>query len=97
MADVFQFDVFLSHSVKDKAVVRGVAERLRGGGLRVWLDEWEIPSGVRLAHRMGEGSGVRAAKIEAGLEHSRVLVLGMSATAFGSDWAPLESYPELPL
>ena len=34
---------------------------------------------------MGEGPRVRAAKIEAGLEHSRVLVLCMSAHAFGSD------------
>ena len=33
----------------------------------------------------------RQAKIEEGLEHSRVLVLCMSANAFGSDWAQLES------
>ena len=30
-------------------------------------------------------------KIEEGLERSRVLVLCMSANAFGSDWAQLES------
>jgi len=29
MPDHFQFDVFLSHSAKDKAVVRPLAERLR--------------------------------------------------------------------
>ena len=57
MADDFKYDVFLSHSAKDKAVVRAVAERLRGGGLRVWFDEWEIPSEVPLAHRMGDGQG----------------------------------------
>ena len=34
---------------------------------------------------------MRAAKIEEGLERSRVLVLCMSAHAFGSDWAQLES------
>jgi hypothetical protein len=28
------FDVFLTHSVKDKAVVRALAERLRQDGLR---------------------------------------------------------------
>ena len=89
MADDFKYDVFLSHSAKDKPVIRAVAERLRGDGLRVWFDEWEIPCDVPLAHRMGEGSRVRAAKIEAGLEHSRVLVLCMSAHAFGSDWAQL--------
>lgn len=29
MAEAFQYDVFLSHSEKDKAVVRTVEERLR--------------------------------------------------------------------
>src|SRR5215510_12100536 len=81
MADDFTYDVFLSHSSKDKAVVRAVAERLRADGLRVWLDDWEIRPGDHIQ-----------AKIEEGLEHSRVLVLCMSAQAFGSDWANLESY-----
>ena len=39
MADDFTYDVFLSHSSKDKAVVRDIAERLRADGLRVWFDE----------------------------------------------------------
>ena len=80
MADDFTYDVFLSHSSKDKPVVRAVAERLRADGLRVWLDEWEIRPGDSIP-----------AKIEEGLEHSRVLVLCMSAQAFGSDWAQLEA------
>src|SRR5437868_1965682 len=81
MADDFKYDVFLSHSSKDKAVVRAVAERLRADGLQVWFDEWEIKAGDNIL-----------AKIEEGLEHSRVLVLCMSAQAFGSDWTQLESY-----
>jgi TIR domain len=80
MADDFTYDVFLSHSSKDKAVVRAVAERLRKDGLRVWLDEWEIRADDHIQ-----------AKIEEGLEHSRVLVLCMSAQVFGSDWAQLEA------
>jgi hypothetical protein len=80
MADDFTYDVFLSHSSKDKVVVRAVAERLRADGLRVWLDEWGIRPGDHIQ-----------AKIEKGLEHSRVLVLCMSAQAFGSDWAQLEA------
>ena len=32
MSNDFQFDVFLSHSAKDKAVVRPLAERLRQDG-----------------------------------------------------------------
>jgi len=80
MADDFKYDVFLSHSAKDKEVVRPLAERLRADGLRVWFDEWEIRPGDSIP-----------AKIEEGLEQSRVLVLCMSANAFGSDWALLES------
>ena len=80
MADNFPFDVFLSHSSHDKAIVRPLAERLREDRLRVWFDEWEIRPGDSIP-----------SKIEAGLEHSRVLVLCKSAQAFGSDWAQLES------
>jgi hypothetical protein len=70
--EAFTHDVFLSHSAKDKAVVRAVAERLRSDGLRVWFEQWELKPEVPLAHRMGEGAGVRAAKIEEGLEHSKL-------------------------
>ena len=80
MNNRFSFDVFLSHSSKDKETVRAVAERLRKDGLRVWFDEWELKPGDSIP-----------AKIEEGLEHSRVLVLCMSANAFGSDWARLEA------
>ena len=44
MSDPFPYDVFLSHSSKDKAVVRELAERLRKDGLKVWFDEWVMPS-----------------------------------------------------
>ena len=80
MPDDFTFDVFLSHSSHDKAIVRPLAERLRQDGLRVRFDEWELRPGDSIP-----------SKIEAGLEQSRVLVLCMSAQAFGSDWAQLES------
>ena len=80
MPDEFEYDVFLSHSSKDKAVVRPLAERLQKDGLKVWFDEWVLKPGDSIP-----------AKIEEGLEHSRVLVLCMSANAFGSDWTQLES------
>ncbi len=81
MADKFQYDVFLSHSSKDKAVVRTLAERLRNDGLRVWFDEWEIKVGASIPE-----------KIDEGLESSRVLVLFMSHNAFGSDWTTMETH-----
>ena len=49
-------------------------------GLKVWFDEWVLKPFDSIS-----------AKIEAGLEHSRVLVLCISANAFGSDWAKPES------
>src|SRR5919107_2407114 len=81
MEEDFKYDVFLSHSSKDKDAVRAVAERLRSDGLRVWLDDWELKPGDSIP-----------SKIEDGLKHSRVLVLCMSADAFGSEWAQLESH-----
>src|SRR6266436_5817804 len=83
MPDEFKYDkydAFLSHSAKNKLVVRAIAERLRADGLKVWFDEWVLKVGDSIP-----------AKIEEGLEHSRVLVLCMSANAFGSDWAKLEA------
>ncbi len=80
MTPDFTYDVFLSHSSQDKLAVRALAERLREDRIRVWFDEWKI----------GPGDSIPA-KIEAGLEQSRVLVLCMSDSAFGSDWAQLEA------
>jgi hypothetical protein len=77
----FAFDVFLSHSAKDKPVVRDLARRLTADGLRVWFDESQIRPGDSIP-----------AKIEDGLENSRILILCMSAAAFGSDWTQLESH-----
>ena len=80
MADQLAFDVFLSHISRDMEIVRPLAEQLRQDWLRVWFDEWELRPGDSIP-----------SKIEAGLEHSRVLVLFLSAQTFGSDWAQLES------
>jgi len=80
MNEQLQLDVFLSHSSRDKTVVRPLAERLRKDEVKVWLDEWVLKPGDSIP-----------ANIEAGLERSRVLVLCMSANAFGANWAQLES------
>jgi len=45
MLSEFHYDVFLSHSAKDKPVVRELAERLRKDGLKVWFDEWVLKPG----------------------------------------------------
>ena len=45
MSRSFDYDVFLSHSAKDKAAVRDLAQRLKADGLRVWFDEWVVEAG----------------------------------------------------
>ena len=76
----FTHDVFLSHSSKEKMLVRPLAEWLWQDGLRVWFDEWVLKLGDSVP-----------AKIEEGLEHSRVMVICMSADVYGSDLAQLEA------
>lgn len=72
--ETFDYDVFLCHSPKDREVVRELAERLRGDGVRVWFPNREVTP----------------AETEEGLERSRVLVLCMSKHALGEGWAELE-------
>lgn len=40
-----EFDVFLAHNSKDKALVRGIANELKQRGVKPWLDEEQIPPG----------------------------------------------------
>ena len=75
----FPFDVFLSHNSKDKKRVRGIAERLKANGLRVFLDEWSIQPGDDIY-----------LNIERAIEGSRTLVLCLSPAALESDWVSLE-------
>jgi len=79
MPQEFEYDVFLSHSSKDKDVVRGVAERLRAAGLKIFFDEWSIKVGDHIF-----------LSIEKGLDSSRVLVLFLSSAAVDSQWVDLE-------
>jgi hypothetical protein len=55
MGQEFEYDVFLSHSAKDKAVVRPLAERLRMDGLKVWFDEWVPRHGDSIPAKIQEG------------------------------------------
>ncbi|HEX8397559.1 MAG TPA: TIR domain-containing protein [Pyrinomonadaceae bacterium] len=81
MSDKFDYDVFLSHSSKDKPIVHELAERLKADGLRVWLDEWIIKPGDPIS-----------LKIQHGIEKSRTLVMCMSPNFFASEWAKLEHH-----
>lgn len=91
----FAYDVFLSHSAKDKPIVRDIAERLKQDGIKVWFDEWVLPKDelrkLEVESALHHSSFILHPLVEEGLERSRVLLLCMSANVFGSDWAQLES------
>ena len=59
---------------------------LRKDGVQVWFDEWVLPVASVYDRSTGgrSQSAATVAKIEEGLEHSRVLLLCMSDHAFGS-------------
>jgi small GTP-binding protein len=44
-----KYDVFLSHSSKDKAAVEAIARKLKSVGIRPWLDKWDLTGGDTIA------------------------------------------------
>lgn len=87
MSGDFPYDVFPRHSNGDKPVVRELAASLNKDCVRVWLDEEQIKPGDSIPTKIAEGPvhfGVR--NTEYGFTQP-----GISAEAFGSDWAQLES------
>ena len=79
MPNEFRYDVFLSHSAKDNAVVRAVAERLRKDGLKVWLDEWVLKPGDSIP-----------AKIEEGLQHFQSALQPLALSLHPSPAVPIK-------
>ncbi len=69
MLEEFEYHFVLRHSSRDKAVMPRLAERLKV----VWFENCVINPGDSIL-----------AKIEERLEHSRVLLLCLSAQAFGA-------------
>src|SRR5262245_37295743 len=41
-----QFDAVISYDWDDRDIVLGIAERLKKGGINVWLDQWFMMVGV---------------------------------------------------
>ncbi len=71
--------IFLSHSSKDKELVRRLANDLKQAGLEVWLDEWEIKVGDSITH-----------KIDRGLSDCDYVVVVLSEAAIRSGWVERE-------
>lgn len=74
-----KYDVFISHSPRDKHFVIKLAEDLMGNGLNVWLDEWNIGLGDSIAESINKA-----------IEESRFIFLVMSPDYFESVWTTQE-------
>lgn len=79
-AEARDYDVFISHASEDKeAIVRPLAEALRGCELEVWYDEFELRIGSSLRR-----------SIDQGLAKSRFGVVVLSQSFFGKGWPEYE-------
>ncbi|WP_437738602.1 toll/interleukin-1 receptor domain-containing protein [Sorangium sp. So ce1335] len=78
------FDAFISYSWDDKPIARALYQRLVDAGLRVWIDDQQIPIGANIT-----------AAIERGLESSRHLIVLVSRPSLGSGWATVERHVAL--
>ena len=71
--------IFLSHSSKDKFFVRELAERLRGYGVKVWLDEAEIKVGESLSTKIGKA-----------IDENDYVGVVLSQNSINSEWVQRE-------
>lgn len=75
-----EFDVFISHASEDKDdVVRPLAAALKGHGLEVWYDEYELKIGDSLRR-----------KIDSGLAKSKFGIVVLSKPFLSKGWTNYE-------
>ncbi len=71
--------IFISHSTKDKAFARRLAEDLQRLGHTPWLDEWQIKVGECIVTKIGSG-----------IEDSDYVVIVLSSHSVKSGWVDKE-------
>src|ERR1017187_7897916 len=79
MNSSYKYDVFLSHSSKDKDFVRVLDQRLRAAGIRTFFDETDVPWGGNIPSIVEEAA-----------DTSRHLILVLSPDAVESEWVDME-------
>src|SRR4051794_27333719 len=76
----YKYDVFVSHSSRDKQWVRRFTEDLKHVGLKAWFDDEQIHCGDSI-------SGT----IRNALENSRIVVVLVTEASAKSDWVMIET------
>jgi hypothetical protein len=73
--------VFLSHASEDKErFVLQFAEKLRGKGIEVWLDKWEMLPGDSLVEKI----------FDEGLKHAQAIIIVLSSISTNKPWVKEE-------
>jgi hypothetical protein len=73
------YDLFISHSAKDKEFVLKLAHDLKNVGFKIWLDQWELNLGDSIARAVSNA-----------IMNSRFLLVVMSPDYFVSSWTSAE-------
>lgn len=76
-----EYDVFISYSRKDTAIVDQFVRSLTGAGYRVWIDREGIYSGDQFATNIVEA-----------IENSKILLFFSSVNSNASEWTVREIY-----
>lgn len=76
----YSFDVFLSHASEDKDDVRVLARQLESAGLKVWLDEEQLPPGFDPQQAISRG-----------LRESRHVLVWVSQAWLDKSWTRWEA------
>jgi hypothetical protein len=71
--------VFISHSSKDKPIIRQLATDLKSEGIDVWLDEQRILVGESISEKIGQG-----------LAESDYFIIAISEHSVQSEWVKKE-------
>jgi len=80
MSNPFLYDVFLSHNRAQKDWTRKLARSLDEKGIKIWFDEWSLPTGI-----------VASKGMELGILQSRHVVLVLSPEFLESEWTDFET------
>ena len=79
----YDYDLFLSHASEDADWCERLAKRVRGEGVRVWFDRWELQFGDKLGDRINDG-----------IQRSRQMAVVWTQSYFdpGKEWTQAEQW-----
>lgn len=75
IANIFEYDVFICHSSRDKPIIEDIIKNLKKEGITYWVDAEQVEFGDRIIK-----------KIEEGIKKSRYIIPCLSRNFNSSNW-----------